>query len=204
MSGEKKIYITVSADEIDSLKEEIKDYIIDTVDTILAEKNLLAQDEKRKDEIQKIVHTTFKKGTEFSTGNTDRNNSTPQEVEIIGSLSDVGVYTVKEVCEAKKDGKWVPSAMVKVVDVDPTYDESHRILQRGVMVDLLDQWKFSFVIWRKSGLMEVENGEYYRLQDIVSSVYGDQVEMQLNSKSEVYEVDAMEMERSIDPLDLIG
>ena len=47
MSGEKKIYITVSADEIDSLKEEIKDYIIDTVDTILAEKNLLAQDEKR-------------------------------------------------------------------------------------------------------------------------------------------------------------
>ena len=177
MSGDKKIYITVSSEEVELLKEEIKDYIIDTVDKVLAE------------------NTTFENGTNsnFSTGSTDRNNSTPQEFKC----------TVRDVCEGKKDGKWVNSVAVKVVDVDPTYDQAHRLLQRGVMVDLSNQWKFSFVIWRKSGLEELEIGEHYRLKDIISSVYGDQVEMQLNSKSEVYGMDyALEM--AMDQMDLIG
>ena len=50
---------------------------------------------------------------------------------------------------------------------------------------------------------ELEIGEHYRLKDIISSVYGDQVEMQLNSKSEVYGMDyALEM--AMDQMDLIG
>ena len=195
MSGDKKIYITVSSEEVELLKEEIKDYIIDTVDKVLAEKNLIDQNVKRRNELNELVHTTFENGTNsnFSTGSTDRNNSTPQEFKC----------TVRDVCEGKKDGKWVNSVAVKVVDVDPTYDQAHRLLQRGVMVDLSNQWKFSFVIWRNSGLEKLEIGEHYRLKDIISSVYGDQVEMQLNSKSEVYGMDyALEM--AMDQMDLIG
>lgn len=181
MSGSKKINITISAEEIDALKEEIRDYIIQEVEGILSEKMYREKGVRKMQELEDQVQNVFKQGADLKNpSNTDRNNSTP--LTIGGS--------VREICEMQREGEWVSGVKVKVIDVESFEDEKDKRLQTGVMVDLSDDWKFRYVIWRKSGLRKLNVNERYSLTDIVSSVYGEppKVEMQLNSKSEVVEV----------------
>tara|TARA_R110002012_G_scaffold120262_2_gene269471 strand:- start:1184 stop:1801 length:618 start_codon:yes stop_codon:yes gene_type:complete len=200
MSGDKRIYITVDSSEIDLLKEEIRDYIIQQVESILAEKNIIQEGEKRREELGRMVKNTFKNGTqleELPTGNTDRNNSTTKKIEM----------KIKDIEEAQMAGKWVNLVEVEVLMVGEYVEESsawEKISQYGKMKDLSDGYEFDFVIWRKSGLKDLERGKEYRLRDIVSSIYKphpsttlggiseEMFEMQLNSKSEVYENQMMD------------
>jgi len=181
MSGDKRIYITVDSTQIDELKAEIKEYVIAEVDSAITKKMQGENSEKEMQKLEENVQNIFKNGAKLKNqAATDRDNSTPLKID--GSI--------REICEMQRDGKWVSEVKVKVVDVENYEEEADRRLQTGVMVDLADDWKFKFIMWRKSGLRMLNVGQLYELKDVVSSVYGDppKVEIQLNSKSEIIEV----------------
>jgi len=180
MSGDKRIYITVDSTQIDELKAEIKDYVIAEVDKAIVKK---MQGEKSDKEMQKLgenVQNIFRNGAELKNqAATDRDNHTPFMEE----------DSIRSICEMGNDGKWVSEVKVKVVDVE-NYEEADSRSQKGVMLDLSDDWKFKFVVWRKSGLDLLNVGNRYSLENVVSSVYGEpaKVEIQLNSQSRIVEL----------------
>ena len=179
MSDGKKIFITISSDEIEALKEEIKEYIIEQVDITIDSKMQLEKGEERLEELKNNVQDTFTKGTDLKTGNTDRNNHTPQAR---------GDLDVKEVCSKTLEGVWVPEVAVKVLDEGEEFAEDHKILQKGILLDRGSGWKFDFCIFKKSRRLKLEKNKCYIIGPVVSSVYEGSTEFHLNAKTHIKEV----------------
>ena len=178
MSGDKRIYITVDSTHVDELKAEIKEFIIGEVDSAINKKMHRKRAEEERQRLEGKVQDVFRNGANLSPqSNTGRNNSTKRSTG----------YGVRSICEECIDGEWVSGVKVKVILVKNEEDPEHKVLQKGVM-ELDDGFKFKYMIWRKSGLKEFEVEKEYQCEDLVSSVYDGEVEMQFNSQSVVYEL----------------
>ena len=83
-----------------------------------------------------------------------------------------------------EDGKWT-TLRVKLTDI---WDApSEHITQAGIVGD--GTGKVKFVIWKKSGLPEMEIGMSYTLENVVTSLYNDKVSITLNKTSKIIEID---------------
>ncbi|WP_434084122.1 replication factor A [Haloglomus halophilum] len=82
------------------------------------------------------------------------------------------------------DGQWV-TVTVKVVDLwDSTHDS---IAQVGLIGD--ESGRIKFTKWRKANLPELEEGDIYRFENVVTSEYKGRYSVNLNSNSSIEPVD---------------
>lgn len=177
---DRHIHITVPSAEIDLLKEEIKEYIIQEVEKAISSK---LQSEKTEEELQKLkmdVQDVFTKGNDLSTGSNRSQANTSQDLNV--------ELDVKEVCRKKLEAEWIQQVSVKVLQTED-FEEPHALLQKGIMVDRVTGWKFPYAIFRKSRRLKLEKDKKYVIGPVVSSVYEDVVEFHLNSKTAVNEAE---------------
>ena len=176
MSDGKKIFITISSDEIEALKEEIREYIIEQVDKRIDSKMQWEKGEERLEELKNNVQDTFTKGTDLKTGSNHSDSPTPQTN---------GDLDVKEVCSKTLEGVWVQEVSVKCLDEGEEFAEDHKILQKGILLDRGSGWKFDFCIFKKSRRLKLEKNECYIIGPVVSSVYEGSTEFHLNAKTQI-------------------
>jgi replication factor A1 len=82
------------------------------------------------------------------------------------------------------DGQWV-TVTVKVVDLwDSTHDS---IAQVGLIGD--ESGRLKFTKWTKADLPELEKGDIYRFENVVTSEYKGRYSVNLNSNSSIEPVD---------------
>ncbi len=91
---------------------------------------------------------------------------------------------VTKVSEIDSPEEWI-TVEVEVVDLwEPTSDA---IGQVGLVGDETDTVKFT--AWAKSDLPELDEGETYRLENVVTDEYEGRMSIKLNSSTEIEEID---------------
>tara|TARA_R110000824_G_scaffold256814_1_gene445853 strand:+ start:1794 stop:2348 length:555 start_codon:yes stop_codon:yes gene_type:complete len=178
MSG-KTIKFEISENEIQNLKDEIRDYIKDEVSIVIREQLFEKETSEKMKELEEMVHDTFRKGTDLK--DPSRNRSTSPTTQTKEDLD------VKEVCKQMLEGVWVQEIQVKCLEEGPEFHEEHKILQKGVLLDWCSGWKFDFCMFKKSEKVKLEKNKSYTIGPVVSSVYDGKTEIHLNSKTEILE-----------------
>ena len=95
-----------------------------------------------------------------------------------------GNQTVSVADLPQDEGQWV-NLRAKLTDIWDTTSE--HITQTGLIGD--ETGKTKFVLWRNSGLGEMELDKSYLLENVVTSVYMERVSITLNKMSVITEID---------------
>ena len=154
--------------------EEIREYIISTVEEVIDSR---LENKIKFQELEKNVQGIFKTGIEERE---NQKNLTGTDREPTDQD-----FNMKNLILNPRDGVWIESVDIEVLDEGSEYTESHLLLQKGKFKDLDSKWKSQFTIFKKSEIEKLEFGKRYKIGPIVSSVFENSIEFHLNSKTGV-------------------
>jgi len=159
------------SEQVDRVEQELADYeeidvdrdeVADRLETLVND-YAVPQDEARRSVVRKIGER--------------------HDIDVYGSGGSSGTSEV-QVSEIDRDGQWVTVE----VTVDRLWDASHEsIAQTGLVGD--ETGTIKFTSWEDANQPTLEDGESYRLANVVTDEYEGQLSIQLQDNSTVERID---------------
>jgi replication factor A1 len=160
-------------DIVSAIEAQLTDHIDVESAEIRKQVNTLREYSVPAEEIQRVVIQNTLEGTDVDQSDVFGENSSEDEVVPLSDVSEHG------------DGAWLDTVEVEFVDKwDPS---SESIGQVGLLAD--GSGTIKFISWATSDVAALEEGQTYRIGPVAVDEYEGRYSIQLNSETDVVEID---------------